>query len=183
MTTLDPFAPVAPVVELPPVELPADVKPSTGRPTTRAERRARSAAAAAKRAAAAKDDKPKASKSAPRRASLESRLAGSLATVGTGIMVAGAMTSPAVQADGLLVVQHSANIAAALDKVAKNDPRVARTLERMLTVGTYSALIAATAPVLIGVAANHNLIPAEVADLLGTTLVPSGLGVALPDAE
>lgn len=140
-----------------------DVRPK--RPTTRAERAAVSAANAKKKAAKAADKMP-AGKSVPRRASLESRLSASLASMGTMVTVAGAATNPAVYADGLVIVQHSGNIAAALDKVAKDDPRVAAALERMLTAGVWSGLVAALLPVALGIAANHGAIPPHIAAML-----------------
>jgi len=149
-------------------------KPDTApkRPTTRAGRAA--AAAARKAQKSAKPDKaPKAPKSAPRKASLETRLAGSLTTLGTMVAAAGAMTSPAVQLDGVAVIQHAPNIAAALDKVAKDDPRVAASLERMLTAGVWSGLIAAMLPLVLAIAANHGAIPDHIAAMLGATPPPA----------
>lgn len=140
-----------------------DEKPK--RPTTRAGRRA---AAAAKQAAGtgAKDTKPKGTQKVPRRASLETRLAGSLTSLGTVVAVAGGVSSPAVQADGVAIVQHAPAIAAALDKVAKDDPRVAASLERMLTAGVWSGLVAALVPLAMTIAANHGAIPAHLLNLL-----------------
>lgn len=143
-------------------------KPAEGkRPTTRAGRRAASEA----RKAAGGDARPKAKATpatAPRRAPLEGRLATSFVSLGTAVMATGHMVgSEAVKADGLLVVQQSADLAAALDQVAKGDPRVAKALERMLTVGTYGALIGAVTPLAVGIAANHGLIPGQVAQQLG----------------
>lgn len=171
MTTVDPFAIPDPIA---PTTPPVDQAPAAGdtikpkRPTTRAERAAVSAANQAKKATASKPkDKGPAGKPAPRRASLETRLAGSIATMGTAVMVAGVATNEAVQKDGLLVVQHSGSIAAALDKVAKDDPKVAAALERMLTAGVWSGLIAALLPLGLGIAANHGMIPEHVMTMLG----------------
>jgi hypothetical protein len=161
--------PPPPLPDTPPP--PPDTKPK--RPTTRAERRA--VAEANKARKATKPDKaPAASK--PRKASLETRLAGNIATLGTVLAAAGGMASPALSADGVLVVQHSASIAAALDKVAKDDPKVAAALERMLTVGTWSGLIAALMPLVLGIAANHGAIPPQLAAILGATTPPEDAG-------
>lgn len=200
--TADPFAlpmdtstPQGPTVDLDadlpkPDKAPGESKPDTKpkRPTTRAERAAVAAANKAKREATKpKGDKMPAGKSAPRRASLEQRLGQNLASVGTMVMVAGAGTgSAAVQADGLVIVSHSGNIAAALDKVAKDDPRVAAALERMLTAGTWSGLIAAMLPVAVAIAANHGAIPPHIAamipgvtpDAQAATSEPGGVGIA-----
>lgn len=138
------------------------------RPTTRAGR----AAAAAERKAAGKgkSDKAPSSTPRPRRSDLETRLTTSLATLGTGLVAAGSMTSPAVAADGILVIRQAPDVSKALADLAKNDPRVAAALERMLTVGTYGALVAAVAPLMIGIAANHGAIPAHVAGMVGVEL-------------
>lgn len=150
-----------------------DTAPSKGkskRPTTRAGR----AAAAAERKAKGKEKAPSSSTPRPRKADLENRLTTSLVTLGTGLTAAGAMTSPAIAADGILVIRQAPDVSKALSDLAKNDPRVAAALERMLTVGTYGALVAAVAPLMIGIAANHGVIPAHVAGMVG---------VELPDPE
>lgn len=138
------------------------------RPTTRAGRRA---AAEARKAAGGTDNRPKkTTTSAPRKATLETRLNDSITTLGMIVAGVGGMTSPAVQADGVLVIQHAPNLASALDTVAKNDPRVARALERMLTVGTYGVLLAAVTPLALGIAANHGIVPPALAAQLGATV-------------
>lgn len=156
---------------LPPVPPNPDEDTKPKRPTTRAGRRA---ATEAKRAGGQKSDttKPKQAKPTPRRASLETRLTGSLTTVGTMVAAAGAMTSPAVQLDGVAIITHAPDIAAALDKVAKDDPRVAQALERMLTAGVWSGLIAAMLPLVLTVAANHGAIPANIAAMLHAVPTP-----------
>lgn len=139
------------------------------RPTTRAGRAAKTAT---RKATASKDKPPRATTPAPRRADLETRLQTQLATIGLVVSGVGGMTSPAVQADGILIVSQSATVAKALADVAKNDPKVARILERTLTVGTYGALAGALAPLAIGIAANHGMVPRETA---------AALGVEVPD--
>jgi hypothetical protein len=167
--TLDqapPAAPPAPPEAAPDAPPPApDSAPK--RPTTRAGRRALAEAKRAQ-AKAAPDKSPKAasSKPAPRRASLESRLQGTIASLGTSVMVAGAVAGEAVSADGLLIVQAAPSLAAALDKIAKDNPAVAASLERMLTAGVWSGLIVALLPVLVGIAGNHGLIPPQLLGML-----------------
>lgn len=149
----------------------ADARPK--RPTTRAERKAQTEANKAARAAGGKDARPKASKGtpAPRKATLETRITDQIVGIGTIVAGIGAATgSTAVQLDGVLVIGHSANLSAALDQVAKNDPRVGRALERVLTVGTYGALIGATLPLALGIMANHGVVPPELAAQLGVEL-------------
>lgn len=163
----------------PPPPNPEDTKPK--RPTTRAGRRAR--AAATKAAKASTPKAPKAAKPPPRRAPLEDRLASSLATVGTAIVVAGAGTgSQAVQADGMLVVAHAPNVAHALDQLARDNPAVAAALERMLTAGAWSGVIVACTPIALGVAANHGLLPQAVLDML-TAAPDQAAGPDAPPAD
>lgn len=141
---------------------PQDSKPN--RPTTRAGRKA---AAAARRAnASGKDSAPKATKTTPRKATLESRLASALVSMG-GVVMAGAAVagSQPLQADGLVLIEHSANMAAAINKVADQDPRVKAALEKMLTAGVWSGVMAAMLPVLLAVAGNHGLVPPQLAGI------------------
>lgn len=182
----DTDAPPAPPVS--PATPPADTAPSK-RPTTRAARKAASATKAAQRAATGKaDTKPKTT-STPRKASLETRLTGSLVTLGTVTAVSGGMVSPAFAQDGVLITEHAASIAAALDKVAQDQPQVKAALERMLTAGVWSGLIAAMLPLVVGIAANHGAIPPHLAAMLGASVpepapapapgpaMPQGFGV------
>lgn len=182
-TRPEPGSPAFVAPELPPAEPrpePAAETPPAkpkARASTRAGRKAEAAANKAKREAAkgaTKEAAPKvpAGKPAPRRASLEQRLAGAIASLGTGVAVAGAMTSEAVKADGLLVVEHAPNIAHALDGLAKDNPAVAVALERMLTAGAWSGVIAACTPVALGIAANHGMLPKAVLDQLGAAEAP-----------
>lgn len=162
--------------ELPPApDVAPDTKPK--RPTTRAGRRAASARAKAKKA----DKPPTSSKPTPRRATLETRLTQSLVSVGTMVTATGAMTSPAVQADGLLIIRQAPDIAAALDKVAKDDPRVAAALEKMLTVGVWGGLTAAVLPLVVGIAANHGAIPPHVAGMFGVAPPDELVAAMVPD--
>lgn len=158
-----PEPPAEPGGALPPAPPAPDAKPK--RPTTRAGRAA--AAAAKKSQPAAKADKSPKGAKAPRRASLETRLTGNLMTLGTMVAAAGAMSSPAVQLDGVAICQHAPAIAAALNKVAQDDPRVAQALERMLTAGVWSGLIAAMLPLVLAIAANHGALPPQIAAMVG----------------
>lgn len=154
-------------VEAPPAQ---DTKP--GRPTTRAgraaARKARSAASAS-----GSDAKPKATKPAPRKASLESRLAGSLASLGGMVMAGGAVAGSApLQADGLVIIQHSANMAEAINRVADQDPRVKAALEKMLTAGVWSGVAAVMLPVGLAIAGNHGMVPPGLAEVFGAKAAP-----------
>lgn len=148
---------------IPAADVPPDSKPS--RPTTRAGRAA--ARKARQAAAGGKDSAPKPTKASPRKASLESRLAAALSSMGGMVMVAGAAagTQP-VQADGLVLIQHSADMAAAINKVADQDPRVKAALEKMLTAGVWSGVAVAMLPVVLAIAGNHGLVPPQLAAML-----------------
>lgn len=151
---------------------PGDTPPAKPkRPTTRAGRKAAAAKKAATSAPKA-DAKPK--PATPRKSSLETRLAGSLTTIGMGVTAAGGMTSPAIQRDGILIIGNAPNIAKALADIAAGNPAVAANLERMLAAGTYAALFAALAPLVIGIGANHGVIPPHVAEMVGVELPDLG---------
>lgn len=150
-----------PMIDAPaPVDVPPDTKPK--RPTTRA---GRAAARAAKAAKAGPDAKPKTT--TPRKASLENRLTGALVSMGGMVMAGAAVAGSApLQADGLVIIEHSANMAAAINKVADQDPRVKAALEKMLTAGVWSGVAVAALPVALGIAGNHGLVPPGLAAML-----------------
>lgn len=165
---------------LPPVDEPDDASPieqpgpdsKPRRPTTRAARAA--AREARKATGASNDSKPKATKTAPRKAALESRLAGAIVGLGTMLSAGAAVTgSDALALDGIVVIQHSANLAAAINKVADQDPRVKAALEQMLTAGVWSGVAMAVIPVTIAVLGNHGLVPPQLAAMLAAPEQPA----------
>lgn len=158
---------------LPPVDEPEDASPieqpgpdsKPRRPTTRAARAA--AREARKATGASNDSKPKATKTAPRKAALESRLAAAIVGMGTMLATASALTgSGALMQDGVTVIEHSADLAAAINKVADQDPRVKAALEKMLTAGVWSGVAMAVVPVALAIAGNHGLVPPQLAAML-----------------
>ncbi len=65
-------------------------------------------------------------------------------------------------------IQNAApGIASALNQLAQDRPEVAAMLDRILAAGPYGALIAAVIPMLVQIAANHRLIPQNLAMQLG----------------
>ena len=68
-----------------------------------------------------------------------------------------------MRADGVAVLACSADLAAAINKVADQDPRVKAALEKMLTAGVWGGLATACVPLLLAIAGNHNLIPPQLA--------------------
>lgn len=98
---------------------------------------------------------------------LEKRLASSLTTVGT----LAAIVSPA---DGMVVIQGVPGLAASLAKLAEENASVRQNLERMLTAGAWSGVIAAVVPMVLGIMANHGAVPANLAAMLGAPTPPAG---------
>jgi hypothetical protein len=138
--------------EPPPMDAPAPPPPAAdaaprrgrGRPKGATDKAPRKTATAQKRASTA---------------SLEKRLGGSLTTLGTFACLA----SPA---DGMVLIEGAPNLAAALSKLADENPKVKSNLERMLTAGAWSGVIAAVLPMAVSIAANHGMLPAPVAAML-----------------
>jgi hypothetical protein len=162
-----------PMIDAPaPVDQPpADTKPR--RPTTRAGRAAARAAKQAKQASSG-DAKPKATTSAPRKATLEKRLTGALVSVGGMVAASSALTgSQAIGADGVLIIEHSENVAKAISRVADENPQVKAALERMLSAGAWSGVVVAVLPIVLGIAANHGAIPPQFAAMLGGAAMPA----------
>lgn len=83
---------------------------------------------------------------------------------GIGQLAAGALFFVA-PADAAAVGFHTPPIAAALNDLAQQDPRVAAVLDRILAVGPYGALLAAVMPLVLQILTNHGKVPAG---MLGT---------------
>lgn len=97
---------------------------------------------------------------APRALSLKKRLEDFIVSAGAMLMLVNA-------ADGQVVIAGAPAQAAALDSLAKENPAVRRALDRLLTVSVYGQLVAAFAPTLLGLAANHGMVPQAVANIAG----------------
>ncbi|MFI5534704.1 hypothetical protein ACIA8O_39840 [Kitasatospora sp. NPDC051853] len=96
----------------------------------------------------------------PTAASLEKRLGASMTTVGTLVAIA----SPA---DGMVMLEGIPALASALTKLAEENPAVRSNLERALTAGAWSGVVAATLPIVLGIMANHGAVPKNIAAMLG----------------
>jgi hypothetical protein len=77
----------------------------------------------------------------------------------------------------MVVVNGVPALAAALAKLAEENPSVRENLERMLTAGAWSGVIAAVLPIVLGICANHGMIPAQLGALIGAG-VPTAPGDA-----
>lgn len=82
--------------------------------------------------------------------SLEARIDGFIGGIG-------ALTYPFDQICGGAILEQSHELAAALDALARENPKVKQTLERMLTGGAWSGVILAAAPIALAVAGHHVL--------------------------
>ena len=65
--------------------------------------------------------------------------------------------------DAMAVAQHGPNISEALNDLAQHRPEVAMVLQRILAVGPYGALLAATVPLVVQLLHNHDVIPEQAA--------------------
>lgn len=83
-----------------------------------------------------------------------------LAQIPAGILAMVGMRKPVFAADAAAITVHAPPIAGALDDLAHEDPAAAAVLERVLQVGPYGAVLAAVAPLVLQLLANHDAIPA-----------------------
>jgi hypothetical protein len=154
--------------EMPPIEAPSDTAPTPprrgrGRPKGSTDKAPR-ATASTPRSTARKSTTP----------NLEKRLGSSLTTLGT----LGCLVSPT---DGMVILQGVPALAAALAKLADENPAVRANLERMLTAGAWSGVIAAVVPMVIGIMANHGAMPPAMAAMFGAAPLPTDGGVDAPN--
>jgi hypothetical protein len=79
-----------------------------------------------------------------------------------GLTMLGRQTkNPALQADGYTLAVHAPVLAEALNETAKQQPAVARALESIMKAGPYGAILGAVIPLVMQLAANHKVIPAN----------------------
>lgn len=69
--------------------------------------------------------------------------------------------------DGFCVAQQTPPIADAVADLAVERPEVAATLDRIMAVGPYGALIGAVLPLVVQIAHNHNKVPEPMARAMG----------------
>ena len=108
------------------------------------------------------DHKPNGSKSSgattsgrsTKRDRLKRELTGTLALMGTGLM----MVEPY---DGLVVLDRAEATVDALMEVAEHNPRVMKALEQMVEVTVWGALGTALAGILLPITAHHGLLPVD----------------------
>lgn len=123
------------------------------------------------------DTKPKPKRkrkaSGGRRKALKAPLTELISTLGIGVCVVNAY-------DGQRILAGAEDLAAALDKVAKEQPAVQRALEAVVTGSTWGSVALAAAPIIIPICANHGLIPPATAELVGAPPPPTTGAPASP---
>jgi hypothetical protein len=127
---------------------------------------------AAKPRAKAGGDKGPAKPRAPRQTPLGKRVEAMHTTVALGLSLAPA---PWAQPTAMSLATQAADIGKAWEQLAKDNPRVAEALERILTVSTLGALVGAYVPVVIAGLAASGKLPGQ----LGGMTTPAD---PMPDA-
>ena len=107
------------------------------------------AAPAKKTAAAPRGRKPKKPDYKPGLTALTGQITGGLVSV--GLMT----NSDVLIADGYAFGMHSGNIVTALNDLGNEQPAVGAVLEKICKAGPYGAIIQATLPLVMQLAANH----------------------------
>jgi hypothetical protein len=79
--------------------------------------------------------------------------------VPAGVLAFAGMQKPVFAADAAAISIHSPGIAKALHDLGNERPEIAAILDRVLQVGPYGVLIAAVAPLVLQLLANHEAIP------------------------
>lgn len=69
--------------------------------------------------------------------------------------------------DGLAIIQGAERLSIALDKAAKQNASVRRTLEKMLTGSVWGEVAFASAAIVAPIAINHRLLPASIGETIG----------------
>lgn len=62
-------------------------------------------------------------------------------------------------ADGILLIEHGENCAKSLNELAKTNSAVYSALDKLCTGGAMGAVMMAHAPIIMGIMANHDLMP------------------------
>ena len=77
-----------------------------------------------------------------------------------GVVVSGGgnlVSSNQLQLDGMLIGQSANKLGAAWADLAEKDPKVKKALTKLLSSGGWSMVIAAHAPLVLGIAGNHGV--------------------------
>lgn len=158
---VDPAAPYGRKADGTPKAKPGRPKgtPDTAPRTRTTQRRARVAAAPPRRTSKPKQAKQQGPDYRP-------GIVGIAQLIAAPLMVAG-ISKPALRADAAAIVLHAEGIAEAMQQTAEQVPQFGAVLDKILSVGPYGALLAATMPLAVQLAANHNVLPGAVAGAMG----------------
>jgi hypothetical protein len=67
--------------------------------------------------------------------------------------------------DGRVIAEHADRMAAAWADLAKENPKVKSALTKLMAPGPWAGVVTATMPVVIAIAANHNMLPKQYAEI------------------
>lgn len=113
----------------------------------------------------------KAPRGTGKRTALKPRLQETIGAVGLGVTALGGMAgNPRVAFDGAVVLDRAEPLAEALDALAKENPRVRKTLEMVLASSAWSGVAVASAGIVIPILANHGIIPRSAAMAVGVEI-------------
>lgn len=90
-------------------------------------------------------------------AQLADQLAAQIAGLGAMVTALGSTSigTPAIEADGVAIIEHSTDIGAALAELAETNPKVKKALTASVSAGAWSGVLVAVAPLLLQIVGNH----------------------------
>ncbi len=87
--------------------------------------------------------------------------------VGIGALMGFGRRSEAAQADAMALSMYGPPLCDALGKVAEDNPRLAGALDRVMSAGPWAEVAEHLTPLGVQLAANHRVVPLELAQSLG----------------
>lgn len=109
----------------------------------------------------------------PPKPKLDKKLEELIGSAGSGLMLAGmARGNEQLVYDGTILLSKTEELAGALDKLAQENPAVRRVLEGLVQTSAWGSLLAVVAAVGVPILANHGVLPAQAAGLVGAELPP-----------
>ena len=117
---------------------------------------------------------PKRPAGAPRATPLEKKLEKFYSGIGLAVY-------PFDQHCGQVVISNAGNMAASLDMLAKQNPKVRKVLEQMMETSAYGLVLAAHAPVVFAIVAHHNPRVQELVERMGERFDPNQIPDVIPD--
>lgn len=104
---------------------------------------------------------------------LKAKLTGMIASLGTTVWTMGqARQSPAVVYDGTVIIARAEDLGAALDALAKENPRVRKALEAMVATSAWADVAMVSVSIVLPMLAAHGILPAETATMVGAPEPP-----------